>query len=223
MFRHIANVACITALIVCGPFLLRADGQSSAPAAGWRSLFDGKTMAGWTTIGPVRWSVVDGALAANPSEQSAPVATGAAPAPQLQGFLRSAETFSDFELTAEFWAADNANSGLFIRCGTPANPNSLGSCYEINISDNHAVTPTGGIVGVQSPLPYRVKSLGKWSLFEVRAEGNHLVVKVNGETITDAHDDKYRDGAIGLQAGGPNGPGLIKFRNIKVRPLAGAR
>ena len=67
-----------------------------------------------------------------------------------------------------------------------------------------------------------MKSVGKWSLFEVRAEGNHLVVKVNGEPITDAHDDKYSNGAIGLQAGGPNGPGLIKFRNIQVRPLAKA-
>lgn len=213
MFRRLATVAWITTLIVSFP---------SAQTAGWRSLFDGKTLAGWTVVGPVRWTVVDGALAANPSEQSPPVPDGTTP-PQLQGFLRSTETFSDFELTAEFWAAENANSGLFIRCGTPANPNSLGSCYEINISDNHAVTPTGGIVGVQSPLPYRVKSVGKWSLFEVRAEGNHLVVKVNGEPITDAHDDKYSAGAIGLQAGGPNGPGLIKFRNIKVRPLAGAR
>ncbi len=214
MCVNVVRAVAMTALILCGALLLRVEAQSSA---GWRSLFDGKTMAGWTSIGPVHWSVVDGALAANPSTQSA-----TPPATPLQGFLRSTETFSDFELKAEFFAAEDANSGLFIRCGTPARPDSLGSCYEINISDNHAVTPTGGIVGVQSPLPYRVKSVGKWSLFEVRAEGNHLVVKVNGESITDAHDDKYSNGAIGLQAGGPNGPGLIKFRNIEVRPLAAA-
>src|SRR5262249_31208092 len=35
----------------------------------------------------------------------------------------------------------------------------------------------------------------------------------------DSHDDKFSSGAIGLQAGGPNGPGLIRFRNIRVRPL----
>ncbi len=218
MFPKIVRTVGMTVLI-CGALLLRVEAQSSA---GWRSLFDGKTMAGWTSIGPVHWTVVDGALAANPSAQPAPVASASTPATPLQGFLRSTEAFSDFELKAEFWAAEDANSGLFIRCGTPARPDSLGSCYEINISDNHAVTPTGGIVGVQSPLPYRVKSVGKWSLFEVRAEGNHLVVKVNGEPITDAHDDKYSNGAIGLQAGGPNGPGLIKFRNIQVRPLAKA-
>ena len=180
-------------------------------AAGWRSLFDGKTLAGWTTVGEAKWTVTDAALTANPSLQSSPPPSGS---------LRSTETFSDFELKAEFFAAENANSGLFIRRGDPPRPGTPGTGYEINISDQHAVTPTGGIVGVQSPLPYRVKSMGKWSLFEVRAEGNHLVVKVNGETITDAHDDKFANGAIGLQAGGPNGPGLIRFRNIRIRPIA---
>ena len=168
-------------------------------------------------MGGVRWTVSDGALTANPSTQL-PAAPAGAAAPQLQGFLRTTDTFGDFELKAEFWADRNANSGLFIRCGAPAREGSLGTCYEINISDDHAVSPTGSIVGVHSTLPNRVKSVGKWSLFEVRAERNHLVVKVNGETTTDSHDDKFTAGAIGLQAGGPNGPGLIRFRNIRVRP-----
>jgi creatinine amidohydrolase len=219
MFKNYARVAIVIALIFAGPIFLRADQQSAAPsrginaseaAAGWRSLSDGKTLTGWTTIGDVRWTITDGAFTANPSKQSAT---------PMQGFLRSTEEFSDFELKAEFWADPNANSGLFIRCGTPARPNSLGTGYEINVSDDHPVTPTGGIVGVHSTLPYRVKSVGKWSLFEVRAEGNHLIVKVNGETTVDAHDDKFTNGAIGLQAGGPNGPGLIRYRNIRVRPL----
>jgi hypothetical protein len=53
----------------------------------------------------------------------------------------------------------------------------------------------------------------------VLADGPHLVVKVNGETLTDVRDEKLKDGAIGLQAGGPTGSGPIKFRNIKIRPL----
>jgi creatinine amidohydrolase/Fe(II)-dependent formamide hydrolase-like protein len=224
MFSNFTRSAGVIALIVfCASGGLRADGQSPVPrpaglsaseaAAGWRALSDGKTLTGWTTIGGVRWTVADGAFTANPSKQSAT---------PMQGFLRSTDTFSDFELKAEFWADPDANSGLFIRCGTPARPDSLGTCYEINVSDDHPVTPTGGIVGVHSTLPYRVKSVGKWSLFEVRAEGNHLIVKVNGETTVDAHDDRFTNGAIGLQAGGPNGPGLIRYRNIRVRPLPGA-
>ena len=203
-------LACIAALAPCAAVLRAQDG--------WVSLFDGKTLNGWTTIGPVRWTVVDGALSATPASQ--PI-TPTAEAKQTwpQGFLRSVGTYSNFELTTEFWSEEDTNSGLFIRCAAPTNPGSLGSCYEINISDPHATTPTGGIVGVHSPLPYRVKSAGKWSRFDVVADGTHLVVKVNGETLTDVRDEKFRDGAIGLQAGGPTGSGPVKFRNIRIRNL----
>jgi hypothetical protein len=187
-------------------------------AAGWLSLFDGKTLKGWTVIGGVNWTVVDGALAATPAAQKV-TPTGDSKQTWPQGFLRSIATFSDFEMTAEFWNEEDSNSGLFIRCAAPANPGSLGSCYEINISDPHATSPTGSIVGVHSTLPRRIPSVGKWSRFDVVADGAHLVVKVNGETATDARDEKLKDGAIGLQAGGPTGSGPIKFRNIKIRPL----
>ena len=201
----------ILMFLVVGPALIAQDG--------WVSLFDGKTLNGWTTIGGVKWSVVDGAMSAEPAKQ--PIApTGDSKQTWPQGFLRTVESFRDFELTAEFWGEEDTNSGLFIRCAAPANPGSLGSCYEINISDPHATTPTGGIVGVYSPLPRRVKTAGTWSRFDVVADGPHLVVKVNGETITDVRDMKLTEGAIGLQAGGPTGSGPIKFRNIRIRPLS---
>ena len=44
-------------------------------------------------------------------------------------------------------------------------------------------------------------------------------VEVNGETLTDANDGKLTEGAIGFQGGGPTGSGVVKFRNIKIRPL----
>jgi hypothetical protein len=187
-------------------------------AAGWVSLFDGKTLTGWTVIGGVNWTVEDGALSATPAAQEI-TPTGDSKQTWPQGFLRSVATFSDFEMTAEFWSEEDSNSGLMIRCGVPANPGSLGGCYEINISDPHATSPTGSIVGVHSTLPHRIPTAGKWSRFDVLADGPHLVVKVNGETATDSNDEKLKDGAIGLQAGGPTGSGPIRFRNIKVRPL----
>src|SRR5688500_4554153 len=148
-------------------------------AAGWISLFDGKTLNGWTTIGGVRWTVVDGALSADPESQ--PITpTGDSKQTWPQGFLRTTATFSDFEMTAEFWNEEDINSGLFIRCGTPTNPNGLGGCYEINISDPHATSPTGSIVGVHSSLPDRVKTAGKWSRLDVTADGPDRVVQVDG-------------------------------------------
>lgn len=198
--------------------------STAAPAAqdGWVSLFDGKTLDGWTTIGEIRWTVVDGAISADPGTQPVPP-FGSAKQTWASGFLRTTQTFRDFELTAEFWSEQDSNSGLFIRCAAPTSQSGLGSCYEINISDPHATSPTGSIVGVHSTLPHRVQSAGKWSRFDVVADGAHLVVKVNGETTTDARDEKLREGAIGLQAGGPTGPGPIKFRNLRIRRLGASQ
>jgi len=219
MITPICLLAWMTAALAAdqaGPALNQVT--AAEKAAGWVSLFDGKTLNGWTVVGGVSWTVVDGALSATPASQKVPP-TGDSKQTWPQGFLRSAGTFSDFEMTAEFWNEEDSNSGLFIRCQTPANPGSLGSCYEINISDPHATSPTGSIVGVHSTLPHRIPTVGKWSRFDVVADGPHLVVKVNGETATDSNDEKFKDGAVGLQAGGPTGSGPIKFRNIKVRPL----
>jgi hypothetical protein len=203
------------------------NGVTPAEAkAGWRSLFDGKTLNGWTSIGELKWTVVDGAMVGDAASQPAakplpPPANNpnGKPITWATGFLRSVETFDDFELSVEFWSEEDSNSGLFIRVGTPTNPNSLGGGYEINISDPHATSPTGSIVGVHSTLPYHVKSAGKWSRFDVLADGTHIVVKVNGETLTDVRDEKLKSGALGFQAGGPTGSGVIKFRNIKIRTL----
>ena len=225
----------ILALAYASPFVPPAGAQTGPPMntvtpaeakAGWRSLFDGKTLNGWTTLGELKWTIVDGAMVGDAASQPAakplpPPANNpnGKPITRATGVLRSVETFDDFEMSVEFWSEEDSNSGLFIRVGTPTNPNSLGGGYEINISDPHATSPTGSIVGVHSTLPYHVKSAGKWSRFDVLADGPHIVVKVNGETLTDVRDEKLKSGALGFQAGGPTGSGVIKFRNIKIRPL----
>jgi hypothetical protein len=52
---------------------------------------------------------------------------------------------------------------------------------------------------------------------DISAHGPHIVVKIDGKTVLDVKDEKLATGAIALQAGGPNGPGPIQFRNIRVR------
>jgi hypothetical protein len=183
--------------------------------AGWTDLFDGKTMKGWSTVGAARWSVSDGALSANPSAQPDFAAGGGKPAPP-SGFLRSDGSYGDFDLTAEFYSEKNTNSGIFVRCAAGQTPSQT-TCYEVNISDNHATHPTGSIVGLHSTLPARAATAGKWSTMEIAAHGPHIVIKVDGKTMLDVNDGKFSTGAIALQAGGPNGPGPIRFRNLRIR------
>jgi hypothetical protein len=184
-------------------------------AAGWADLFDGKTMKGWSPVGTAAWSVTEGALSANPSAQPQ-VTTPDGKSAAVSGFLQSDRAYADFDLTAEFHTEKNTNSGIFIRCAA-GQTISQNTCYEVNISDNHATHPTGSIVGIHSTLPSRAATAGKWSTMEISARGPHIVVKVDGKSVLDVKDTKFTTGAIALQAGGPNGPGPIRFRNLKIR------
>lgn len=76
-------------------------------AAGWKLLFDGKTMNGWTDPTKMKpagdaWSVEDGCLKANRH-------------PRIREDLMTKETFRDFELTFEWRISPAGNSGLKYR------------------------------------------------------------------------------------------------------------
>ena len=79
----------------------QASGQTGA---GWVTLFDGKNLDNWNQIGDANWKLADGVVVADKGN----------------GFLVSKNTYTDFQLRAEFWVDDVANSGIFIRCTDPA-------------------------------------------------------------------------------------------------------
>jgi hypothetical protein len=182
---------------------------------GWTDLFDGKTMKGWTRVGTAAWQVANGALSADPSAQPL-VSAADGKMVSAAGFLHTDRPYADFDLTAEFHSEKNTNSGIFIRCAA-GQTISQTTCYEVNISDSHATHPTGSIVGMYSTLPNRAETAGRWSTIEISARGPHIVVKVDGKTMLDVRDAKFTAGTIALQAGGPNGPGPIQFRNLRIR------
>jgi 3-keto-disaccharide hydrolase len=169
--------------------------------AGWTLLFDGRTLSGLSPTGNADWKVEDGTLAATKGT----------------GFLVTPKAYGNFELKAEFWADKAVNSGIFIRCAEGA-PGATG-CYEANIFDAHAQWPTGSIVNVKSVLPDKPNTTEKWNMLEITADGSHLVLKLNGKTTVDARDERRANGTIALQEGGGNASGLIRFRNVKIRPF----
>jgi hypothetical protein len=169
--------------------------------AGWTLVFDGRTLSGLLPNGNADWKVEDGTLTATKGT----------------GFLVTPGTYSNFEIKADYWIDKTANSGIFIRCGE-GTPGAV-ACYEVNIFDAHAEWPTGSINNTKTVLPNRPNTTGQWNTMEIRAEGNHLIVKVNGATTVDVRDDRLSRGTIALQEGGGNATGVIKFRNVKIRPL----
>ena len=190
---------------------LPLDAQSPAGAAntltaaetsaGWTLLFDGRSISTWSPTGDVDWKVEDGTITAT----------------RGSGYLVTPKPYGNFEFKTDFWIDKAANSGVFFRCGQGA-PGAM-SCYEANIFDAHAMWPTGSINNLKTSLPDKPDTVGKWNTFEIMANGNHLVIKVNGRTTVDVQDTRLSNGPLALQEGGAGAAGLVRFRNVKVRPL----
>jgi len=183
------------------PFAGEAFGQA---AAGWTTLFDGTTLTGWNPIGDANWRLAD----------------GAAQADKGVGFLVTPASYADFQLRVEFWADDDANSGVFIRCQDPRQVGAANS-YEVNIYDKRPdpAYRTGAIVDVARPLA-QINAGGRWNTFEITAQGQHLTVTLNGVRTVDVNDAKHARGPIALQYGaGANGAGIVKFRKVEIRTL----
>jgi hypothetical protein len=186
---------------------VRAEGE-----AGWIVLFDGKSLDNWSQIGDANWRIEDGAAVAD----------------RGNGFLVSKNSYGDFQLRAEFWVDDAANSGIFIRCTNPAKVGA-NSAYEVNIWDQRPdpTYGTGAIVDVAkvSPMP---KAAGKWNVYEITAMGSTFTVTLNGQrTVDSAKDSKFANGRIALQhglglkdeKGVANDRGVVKFRKVEIKPL----
>ena len=181
----------LTAAALAGPAFARPR---------FRAVFNDRDLDGWTSVGDANWSVTGGVLAADRGGMS---------------FLVSRDSFRDFDLRAELWVSEDANSGIFIRCAdrTVITPT---TAYEVNVFDRRPdpTYGTGAIVNIApvSPMP---RAGGRWSLMEVRARGDALSVVFNGQNTVDAvRDAAHAEGPIALQYGS----GVVKFRTVEIRP-----
>jgi len=192
---------------IAAGLLIGATALYAGPAAsqeGWTTLLDTGKKGDWNEVGKANWEMKDGALTAD----------------KLDGkdlsYLVSKNSYKDFQIRAEFWVDDEANSGIFIRC---EQPQSIGgkTCYEVNIFDKRP-DPSYGTGGIPEtakvdPMP---KAGGKWNVYEITAQGPHLVVVLNGQKTVDVQDSKHLNaGPIALQYGS----GVVKFRKVQIKPL----
>ena len=174
----------------------------SQTGSGWTTLLEGAQMGDWDQVGTSNWRVEDGAVVADKR-------TGDSPA-----YLVTKNSYKDFVIHAEFWASDDANSGIFIRCADPKRITDR-SCYEVNIFDQRPdpTYGTGGIVHFAevNPMP---KAGGKWNTFEITAKGRLITVVLNGQKTVELHNGLLVEGPFALQ----HGAGVIKFRKVAIKP-----
>ena len=172
---------------------------------GWVTLLDSSKMGDWTEVGKANWAMKDGALVADKLDDA-----------KVLSYLVSKDSYKDFQIKAEFWTDEEANSGIFIRCDARDKIDSK-VCYEVNIFDKRPDPSygTGAIVDVAKvdPMP---KAAGKWNTYEITAQGSHLVVVLNGQKTADVQDSKHNAaGPFALQYGS----GVVKFRKVQIKRL----
>jgi Domain of Unknown Function (DUF1080) len=202
------RLALSTTLVATGLLLTACAG--SPTGAGWTTLIDGdKGLENWNQVGTANWRAEGGAIVADKGPAS---------------FLVSKQSYKDFAIRAEFWAATDTNSGIFIRM-SDAKTVTADNSYEVNIWD---IRPdpkygTGGIVNFAAvPVPPVFLAGGRWNVYEIEARGSVVTVKLNGTPTVTMNNDKFAAGPFALQfatgvQGAPGGP--IKWRKVQVKPL----
>ena len=238
--RRVQSTFVLLPVLVCSVAL---SGQTintltaQEKAQGWQLLFDGKTLKGWHSQAPPQGGGRGRGGAPAATAPGALPAVGSAPAPcvtkqsagvpagsshwevvdglliacgEPAGYLNSDQSYRNFVLSLEFRTSELANSGVFVR-----SPNEAGG-YEVQIwKQQPAGYNTGSIVGTAKTARDYTFKANEWNHLQITADGDHIVVVLNGETTLDIRDAKFPDGNIRLQY--QQFP--IAFRNVKLRPL----
>jgi hypothetical protein len=207
---------------------LRAENNlltDAEKADGWLLLFDGQSLKGWknNNEAPVKAKIEVGAI--NPHGSG--------------GYLLVYEKpYGDFVLKCDVkMSQPDCNSGIFVRTGDLADPVYSGIEVQVFTDTKPGLNNFASIYDLVAPTTDATNGPGKWDTVEIRCEGPHVTVNVNGEQVTSINCDKWdqpgkrpdgsthkfgkaiknfpRVGYIGLQDHGHD----VWYKNIKVTPL----
>ena len=175
------------------------------------SLFDGKTLDGWTCDPEEQagdWTAVDGDLVGENFTAQASI-------------LWTTQSFRDFEVVCEYMAlTEDYDSGIFLR--------GMSQQVQIGISRSlqkdmtaciYAPDDERGAYPGQTEKVSEIHQPGEWNLLKVTVTEKRIQTFLNGESMVDYTAVVMPDeGPIGLQLHG--GVHMaVKFRNIRVREL----
>jgi hypothetical protein len=189
------------------------DKATKLPGEDWVQLFNGKDLTGWVEVGKEKWEVQDGVL------------HGQATTKQY-GYLKTAKSYKDFQLSLQFKCNGDGNSGVFFHVDfKPGTADvSQGLQFEIDCTLGRH---TGGIYGdgrqwIVWPAPENeiVVRRGEWNEYLLKVVGNRYISRLNGVPMIDFTDPKPKsfDGPIALQLHS-GGRGDMMFKEIYIRDL----
>jgi hypothetical protein len=211
-------LACVLAALVSAVPPVSGAGEKADPKSdetGWVQLFNGRDLTGWKAHpdDKAKWEVQDGAI------------VGTGPAGHL--FTERGD-FQNFRCRFEAKINDHGNSGQYFRATFAK---SFPPGYEAQINSTHGDKIRTGSLYPDGRDKYSDEEKKKmlvfeqlvkpdeWFTQEVIAEGNHIIIKVNGKTTVDFVDEKNRHtkGHFAIQQHDPGGK--IMVRKVEVKEL----
>jgi len=211
----------------------------AAEEAGFKPIFDGKTLNGWKSPNMSYWSVTDGAITARSTKQN--------PVKSNQFLTWQLGELDDFELKLKYRISGTqaANSGIQIRSRVEADGHAIGYQADIDMAGRYAGAlyderargmlaqrgqktiigsdgkMTHSPLGDSDALMNNIKK-DDWNDYHIIAQGIRIVLKLNGNVTAEVvdGDSKNRDlsGALALQLhSGP--PMTVQFKDIQLKRL----
>jgi hypothetical protein len=187
---------------------------------GFRSLFDGQTLAGWEGNEEM-FRVQDGAIVAGSMEREIP----------HNDFLCTTEKFGDFELRLEAkLTGKGENAGIQFRSSRVPNHHEV-SGYQCDMGTGKGRPIWGSFYDesrrrktlVEPDVDVVKKALkpDDWNAFVIRCEGPRVRIWLNDALMVDYTEEDAkieRDGIIGLQIhSGP--PAEASYRRIRIQEI----
>ncbi len=193
------------------PLLLLA--APHAEEAGFTSLFDGKTLSGWSVQeGPeTAFYVRDGAIVVHEGSN-------------FPSWLRSARQYENFDFRGEYYVKGWINSGIYLHAPEYGRKTETGLKIALFHQQDASPRPesNGAVFPLVPPAKVNVRNRGEWNSFRIVMDWPRLRVWMNEEQVQDIDLStdpelryRLRRGYLGLES--LSYP--IRFRNLRILEL----
>ncbi|MFN0199583.1 MAG: DUF1080 domain-containing protein [Planctomycetaceae bacterium] len=202
-----------------GQFLVR---KFDLVEIGYSSLFNGEDFTQWEGAdGPADacWTVKEGTLQCTGTNGP---------------WLRSKDTYGDFNLRFDYQLSPGGNSGVYVRVPADGNHHRKNdqepiAGFEVQVLDDNApqyatlldYQYSGSVYDIAGASPRVSKPAGEWNTLEINCQGQNITTVHNGEVIVNVTPEAHpmillreQMGHLGLQ----NHQSVVKFRNLRIGP-----
>ena len=199
--------------------------DKSSTSKKYTSIFDGKTLKGWTQLnGTATYRVEEGIIIGKTKEGSP------------NSFLCSDKLYNNFDLKFDVKVDNGLNSGVQVRSQTKDGPKGRVNGPQIEIESSGKNGAESGYIygeaagGWMTPkeklIPHKHFKDEQWNTYRVLAQGPRIQVWINDKQISDlTHEEKFKShpkGFIGLQVHSirkDSGPFEVRWRNLEIIEL----